>query len=130
VDVWCCCRARDGKVITRCAASRNSKGYIALLEEIEKANPKGKLYVVADNLASLTSAETNTWLADHPRIQHIFIPLGACWLNLQEGWWRRFRRDALAGRVLPSLMRSRKPPARLLCNLTGEPNHGSGDDLP
>jgi hypothetical protein len=21
----------------------------------------------------------------------------ACWLNLQEGWWRLFRRDALAG---------------------------------
>jgi hypothetical protein len=20
-----------------------------------------------------------------------------CWLNLQEGWWRLFRRDALAG---------------------------------
>jgi hypothetical protein len=74
-------RVRDGKVITRCAASRNSKGSIALLEEIEQANPKGQLYVVADNLASHTSAETNAWLADHPRIQQIFIPVGACWLN-------------------------------------------------
>ena len=25
------------------------------------------------------------------------IPVGACWLNLQEGWWRLFRRAALAG---------------------------------
>ena len=24
-------------------------------------------------------------------------PKVACWLNLQEGWWRLFRRDALAG---------------------------------
>jgi hypothetical protein len=24
-------------------------------------------------------------------------PKGACWLNLQEGWWRIFRRQALAG---------------------------------
>jgi hypothetical protein len=55
-------RVRDGKVLTRCAASRNSKGYIASLTDIE-----------ADN------------------------PTGACWLNLQEGWWRLFRRDALAG---------------------------------
>ncbi|MGF0174452.1 hypothetical protein ACQF36_29270 [Streptomyces sp. Marseille-Q5077] len=23
---------------------------------------------------------------------------GACWLNLQEGWWRIFRKAALAGR--------------------------------
>jgi hypothetical protein len=24
--------------------------------------------------------------------------VGACWLNLQEGWWRIFRKAALAGR--------------------------------
>src|SRR6266516_1884016 len=34
----------------------------------------------------------------HVRIHHVFIPTGACWLNLQEGWWRLFRRDALAGK--------------------------------
>jgi hypothetical protein len=32
---------------------------------------------------------------------HVFstssFAIGACWLNLQEGWWRLFRRDALAG---------------------------------
>jgi len=33
----------------------------------------------------------------HPRLHQVFIPTGACWLNLQEGWWRLFRRDALAG---------------------------------
>jgi hypothetical protein len=27
----------------------------------------------------------------------VFIPVGACWLNLQEGWWRIFRKTALAG---------------------------------
>jgi len=27
----------------------------------------------------------------------VFIPKGACWLNLQEGWWRLSRRDAFAG---------------------------------
>jgi hypothetical protein len=34
---------------------------------------------------------------DHPRIQHAFIPVGACWLNIQGGWWRLFRKTALAG---------------------------------
>ncbi len=33
------------------------------------------------------------------RIRHAFIPKGACWLNLQEGWWRIFRRQALAGQA-------------------------------
>ena len=34
---------------------------------------------------------------DHPRIRHAFIPTGACWLNMQDGWRRIFRRQALAG---------------------------------
>jgi hypothetical protein len=90
-------RVRDGKELTRCAASRNSKGYIALLADIEADNPTGDIFVITDNLTSHLSAETNAWLAEHPRIHQVFIPKGACWLNLQEGWWRLFRRDALAG---------------------------------
>ncbi len=90
-------RVRDGKVLTRCAASRNSKGYIASLTDIEADNPTGEIFVITDNLSSHNSAETCAWLAEHSRIHHIFIPKGACWLNLQEGWWRLFRRDALAG---------------------------------
>jgi hypothetical protein len=39
----------DGKEITRCAASRNSKGYIALLAAIEAANPTGDICVITDN---------------------------------------------------------------------------------
>ncbi|MEU5344714.1 transposase [Streptomyces sp. NPDC020766] len=55
------------------------------------------IYVVTDNLSSHNSLSTRTWLEDHPRIQHVFIPVDACWLNLQEGWWRIFRKAALAG---------------------------------
>ncbi|MFJ2272539.1 IS630 family transposase, partial [Streptomyces sp. NPDC087849] len=40
-----------------------------------------------------------TWLEDHPRIRHVFIPVGASWLNLQEGWWRIFRKAALTGQT-------------------------------
>ncbi|MEU1457338.1 hypothetical protein [Streptomyces avermitilis] len=49
-------------------------------------------------MSSHNSLSTRTWLEDHPRIHHAFIPVGACWLNLQEGWWRIFRKAALAGR--------------------------------
>jgi hypothetical protein len=27
----------------------------------------------------------------------VFIPKCACWLNLQQAWWRLFRRQGLAG---------------------------------
>src|SRR5918996_673046 len=64
---------------------------------VEQATPAGTIMVITDNLPSHTSYSTRTWLVDHPRIQHAFIPKRACWLNLQEGWWRLFGREALAG---------------------------------
>jgi len=84
-------------VLTRCAASRNSKGDIARLSDMEADNPTGEISSITDNLSSHYSLETRTWLEKHPRMHHVFLPTGACWLNLQEGWWRLFRRDALAG---------------------------------
>ncbi len=55
---------------------------------------------MADNLASHRSGPIREGLADHPRIQQAFIPVGAAWLNLMEGWWRSFRRNAFAGTSL------------------------------
>ncbi|WP_302851765.1 transposase [Streptomyces lunaelactis] len=62
------------------------------------SNPTGEIWIVTDNLSSHNSRATRTWLEDHPRIRHAFIPVGACWLNLQEGWWRIFRKTPMAGR--------------------------------
>ncbi|QNA77968.1 IS630 family transposase [Streptomyces sp. So13.3] len=90
-------RIRDGQQVTMTAPSRNSAFYQQFLQRIEEANPAGDIYVVTDNLSSHNSLSTRTWLEDHPRIHHVFIPVSACWLNLQEGWWRIFRKVALAG---------------------------------
>ena len=90
-------RVGDGQEVTMTAPSRNSVGYQHLLTTVEAANPDGTIMVITDNLSSHTSSSTRTWLLDHPRIRQVFIPKGACWLNLQEGWWRLFRREAFAG---------------------------------
>jgi hypothetical protein len=90
-------RVGDGQTVTLTAPSRNSVGYQRLLAAVEAANPAGTIMVITDNLSSHSSVSTRDWLVDHPRIQHAFIPTGACWGNLQEGWWRLFRRAALAG---------------------------------
>ncbi|WP_294011115.1 transposase [Streptomyces sp.] len=79
------------------ASFRNSAFCQQFLQRAEGANPDGGIYVVTDNLSSHNSLSTRTWLEDHPRIRHVFIPVGACWLSLQEGWWRIFRKAALAG---------------------------------
>ena len=89
-------RVADGQAVTCTAASRNSVNYQRFLELVEAANQAGDILVITDNLSSHTSVATRTWLADHPRIRQVFIPKGACWLNLQEAWWRLFRRAALA----------------------------------
>jgi DDE superfamily endonuclease len=90
-------RVGDGQTLTLTAPSRNTAGYLELLQAIDRANPTGDLYLIADNLSSHTSAPIREWLDRHPRLKHIFIPVGAAWLNLIEGWWRLLRRDAYAG---------------------------------
>ena len=90
-------RVRDGQTLTLTGPSRNTKGYLRLLEAVEKANPIGDIYLIADNLASHKSPPIREWLEAHPRVAQVFIPKGAAWLNLQEAWWRLFRREALAG---------------------------------
>lgn len=93
-------RVSDGQALTQTAPARNTAGYLALLETLDQTYPHGDLYLVADNLASHLSGPIREWLADHPRIAHAFIPVGAAWLNLIEGWWRLFRRKAFAGQSL------------------------------
>jgi hypothetical protein len=88
---------RDGHAVTLTTASRNSVGYLELLQALDQAHPTGRLYLIADNLSSHASAPIREWLAKHPRIHHAFIPVGAAWLNLIEGWWRLLRREAYAG---------------------------------
>jgi hypothetical protein len=124
-------RVRDGKELTRCAASRNSKGSIARLSDIEADNLKGDLFIISDTLSSHSSLETRTWLMEHPRIHHVFIPTGACWLN------RARRGGGVSCAAMPWLDRaspiprgSSKPPASPPLNSISEPHPGCGDALP
>jgi hypothetical protein len=83
--------------VTFTAPSRNTVGYLKLLKTIDEANPDGELHLISDNLSSHTSGPIQEWLGQHPRVHPVPLPTGACWLNLQEGWWRLFRREAFAG---------------------------------
>ncbi|WP_240351029.1 transposase [Streptomyces olivoreticuli] len=90
-------RVRDGQQVTMTAPSRNSTFYQQFRKRLETGNPTGNPYVITDNLSSHNSLSTRTWLEDHPRIHHVFIPVSTYWFNLQESWWRIFRKTALAG---------------------------------
>jgi hypothetical protein len=97
VWVYGALRVRDGQALTQTGPSRNTVGYRGLLDAIAVANPTGDLYVIGDILSSHKSPQIQEWLAVHARMHPIFTPKGACWLNLQEAWWRLFRHEALAG---------------------------------
>jgi DDE superfamily endonuclease len=99
VWVYGALRVRDGKALTLTHRSRNTEGYLRLLKAVERENPSGELFLITDNLSSHKSPPIKEWLEKHPRIEQVFIPVGACWLNLQEAWWRVFRREALAGQT-------------------------------
>jgi hypothetical protein len=92
-------RIRDGHAVTLTAHSRNTVGYLRLLDAVAQDHPAGDLYLITDNLSSHKSPPIQAWLDAHARVHQVFIPTGACWLNLQEGWWRLFRREALAGQT-------------------------------
>jgi hypothetical protein len=92
-------RVRDGQALTRPGRARNTAGWLDLLGAVERANPAGDLYLIADNLSSHTSPPIQTWLNEHPRVHPVPLPVGACWLNLVEGWWRLLRHEAFAGQT-------------------------------
>jgi hypothetical protein len=92
-------RERDGQASTLTTRARNTAGYRQLLDAIVAAHPAGDLYLIADNLSRHKSPPIECWLAAQPRVEQVFIPKGACWLNLQEARWRRFRKEALAGQT-------------------------------
>ena len=88
---------RDGPEVTCTAPSRNTAGSRKLRTRRDDANPQGARHLVSDHLSSHARAPIEQWLAAHPRVHPVPLPTGACWLNLQEGWWRRLRREAFAG---------------------------------
>jgi hypothetical protein len=96
-------RGRDGHELTLPARSRNPVGGVPFgsrwLDAVDHANPAGDLDLITDNLASHKSPPVVEWRAAHPRVHHTFLPTGACWLTLPEGWWRLFRREACAGQT-------------------------------
>jgi transposase InsO family protein len=72
----------------------------AFLQQVEAASPHRQIVtIITGNLSSHDSKDTRAWLERHLSIQPRLHPTGACWLNRQGGWWRIFRKTALAGQA-------------------------------
>jgi hypothetical protein len=90
-------RERDGWVVKLTPRACNTPGYLRLHAAVERANPTGERYLIADYLSSHKSPPIQAWLDDHRRVPPGFMPKGACWLKPHVGWWRLFRKEVIAG---------------------------------
>ena len=92
-------RVREGQEVTLTARARHTAGDVRLPDAVEQAHPTGDLSRITASLARHTSPPVREWRDAHPRVRQVFLPTGACWLNLPEGWWRLSRREAFAGQT-------------------------------
>ena len=101
VWVYGALRIRDGHALTQTSRSRNTAGYLDLSStDGPDLSDRRALFDCRQLGAATPVVRSRKWLEAHPRIQHAFIPVGAAWLNLIEGWWRIFRRKVFAGQSL------------------------------
>ena len=88
---------------------RDSFSFTAFMDQVDWWIPEGEVQVVIDNLSIHSSVATLLWNMGHPRFYFHFLPKGAAWLNLIEGWWRILRHHrALDGRNFQSLQEVRQ----------------------
>jgi transposase len=87
-----------GLAATLCSPRRDSASFVQLLERVLHTYPAREWVLIADNLSTHISRETQTALIAWPEGTILFIPKYACWLNLIEPWWKQLRSLALKGR--------------------------------
>jgi transposase len=87
-----------GLATTLCSPRRDSASFIQLLELVLQTYPARQWVLIADNLTTHVSRETQAALLAWPEAQLLLLPKYACWLNLIEPWWKQLRSLALKGR--------------------------------
>jgi transposase len=88
---------RDGEVVGKCIERNNSATFISFVDDLMKRYPKGKkLYLVLDNGSSHKSKATKAFLERHKkRVQAVYLPVHASWLNQVEIWFSVLSRKCL-----------------------------------
>jgi hypothetical protein len=89
---------RTGLVVTQCADKRDTRHFLALLNQVVATWPQRDLILIMDNLSTHKALDVRLWALAHPRVHFLFQPTYAPWLNLIEPWWKTLRSLALKGR--------------------------------
>lgn len=73
----------------------NATSVIALLEQIEGAQPEGLIYLILDNARYNRSKKVAAYVKKHKRIKFMFLPPYAPNLNIIERLWKFFHEKTL-----------------------------------
>lgn len=91
-----CFDVRTGRVIGRLTSQRRSVEFLAFLDLIAVAYPRGRVHVVLDNLNTHFGPAVEAWNRQHgARFVFHFTPYHASWLNQIEVFFSILERRAL-----------------------------------
>jgi transposase len=83
--LFACFDVRTGKVLGRMSAQRRQADYLAFLDEVARAYPRGRVHVVQDNLNTHAGDAVKAWNRRHgDRFIFHCTPYYASWLNQIE----------------------------------------------
>jgi transposase len=87
---------RTGQVTLVVRHRRRHQEFLELLQAIRRRWPRGRLIIVADNLSVHSHPAVRAWVAmQQGRVQLVFLPLHASWLNQIELWFSVLERQCL-----------------------------------
>jgi transposase len=80
---------RTGELHYHLSTRKRSVDFIAFLEHLLPACPTGPIYVILDNVSIHISRVVRSWLAEHPRLQLVFLPTyaGHALNPVEKVWW-------------------------------------------
>lgn len=91
----------SGQMFYRFRGRKRWREFLDFLKQLRRRYPHGKLYLVLDNYGPHTKAEVTDWCAAH-RIELVFTPSNASWLNWIEGEFQALRAFTLDGSDYPN----------------------------
>lgn len=80
---------RTGELHYHLSQRKRSGDFIVFLEQLLSAYPTGPIYVILDNVSIHTSRAVRSWLAEHPRLELVFLPTyaGHALNPIEKVWW-------------------------------------------
>jgi transposase len=95
---------RTGEWFYQLSARKRSVDFLAFLTSLLAAYPLGKLSVLVDNARIHTSKAVKLWLAQHPRLELVYLPTySGHQLNPVEKVWWALKGEIAANRCFKSL---------------------------